>query len=147
MYGVFRKEGHSERAVFIIDKEGLIRYIDVHDISKQPSNDEIRNVLLDIDPDLKLREEKVDEGDLPEGGVVLYCTPWCPDCRKARDWLAARDIDFTEVDISKNPKAAKKVMSWAGGYRTTPTFDINGTIIVDWNETDLVEAFKTLGEN
>ena len=35
-YGVLRSEGTSERAIFIIDKEGIIRYIDVHDINKRP---------------------------------------------------------------------------------------------------------------
>ncbi len=35
-YGILRPEGISERAVFIIDKKGIIRYIDVHDINKRP---------------------------------------------------------------------------------------------------------------
>ena len=36
-YGVFRAEGGmSERAIFIIDKQGIVRYIDVHDIGEQP---------------------------------------------------------------------------------------------------------------
>jgi peroxiredoxin (alkyl hydroperoxide reductase subunit C) len=36
-YGVLRSDGVSERAVFIIDKKGVIRYIDVHDINERPS--------------------------------------------------------------------------------------------------------------
>ena len=35
-YGVLRSDGVSERALFIIDKKGIIRYIDVHDINKRP---------------------------------------------------------------------------------------------------------------
>lgn len=35
-YGVLRSNGVSERALFIIDKKGIIRYIDVHDINKRP---------------------------------------------------------------------------------------------------------------
>ncbi len=35
-YGVLRSDGVSERAIFIIDKDGIIRYIDVHDINKRP---------------------------------------------------------------------------------------------------------------
>ena len=35
-YGVLRSGGVSERALFIIDKKGIIRYIDVHDINKRP---------------------------------------------------------------------------------------------------------------
>jgi len=35
-YGVLRSNGVSERALFIIDKKGIIRYVDVHDINKRP---------------------------------------------------------------------------------------------------------------
>jgi peroxiredoxin len=35
-YGVLRSDGTSERALFVIDKKGVIRYIDVHDINKRP---------------------------------------------------------------------------------------------------------------
>ena len=35
-YGVLRSDGTTERALFVIDKKGMIRYIDVHDINKRP---------------------------------------------------------------------------------------------------------------
>jgi peroxiredoxin len=35
-YGVLRSDGVSERALFVIDKKGGIRHIDVHDINKRP---------------------------------------------------------------------------------------------------------------
>jgi len=35
-YGVLRSDGISERALFVIDKKGVIRYIDVHDINQRP---------------------------------------------------------------------------------------------------------------
>jgi peroxiredoxin len=35
-YGILRSSGVSERALFIIDKKGIIRYIDVHDINQRP---------------------------------------------------------------------------------------------------------------
>ena len=35
-FGVLRSDGTTERALFIIDKKGIIRYIDVHDINKRP---------------------------------------------------------------------------------------------------------------
>lgn len=36
-YGVLRTNGTSERALFIVDKQGTIRYIDVHDINERPN--------------------------------------------------------------------------------------------------------------
>jgi len=35
-YGVLRSDGVSERALFVIDKKGIIRYIDVHNINERP---------------------------------------------------------------------------------------------------------------
>jgi len=37
-YGVLRAEGFTERAIFIVDKKGVIRYIDIHPIGDQPKN-------------------------------------------------------------------------------------------------------------
>ena len=40
-YGVLRSDGTAERAIIIIDKKGVIRYIDVHDINERPSLESI----------------------------------------------------------------------------------------------------------
>jgi len=44
-YGVLRSNGVSERALFVIDKNGIIRYIDVHDINKRPSLENLATAL------------------------------------------------------------------------------------------------------
>jgi alkyl hydroperoxide reductase subunit AhpC len=40
-YGVLRPSGMSERAIFVVDKSGIVRYIDIHDIGEQPPTDKI----------------------------------------------------------------------------------------------------------
>lgn len=35
-FGVLRSDGTAERALFVIDKKGIIRYIDVHDVNRRP---------------------------------------------------------------------------------------------------------------
>ncbi len=45
-YGVWREaDGISERALFVVDKEGKIAYKDIHEISDQPDNEELFDVL------------------------------------------------------------------------------------------------------
>jgi peroxiredoxin (alkyl hydroperoxide reductase subunit C) len=44
-YGVLRSDGVSERALFVIDKKGSIRYIDVHDINKRPPLEDLVGAL------------------------------------------------------------------------------------------------------
>lgn len=40
-YGVLRSDGVSERALFVIDKKGIIHYIDVHNINKRPQLEDL----------------------------------------------------------------------------------------------------------
>jgi len=143
-FGVLREDGTSERALFIIDRQGIIRYVDVHDIDKQPSNDELRRAIRAVDPEVRDRPEmeEPEPVPLPHGGIVMYCTKWCPDCKNARAWLAKHNLPYTEVDITTTPGAAKQVEAWANGNRTTPTFDIDGTIVVDFDLPRLREVLK-----
>ena len=45
-FGAYRSpDGISERAVFIVDKEGKLAYTDIHDIADQPDNEDLFEVL------------------------------------------------------------------------------------------------------
>jgi len=45
-YGAYREnDGISERAIFIVDREGKLAYKDIHDISDQPDNEDLFEVL------------------------------------------------------------------------------------------------------
>jgi peroxiredoxin (alkyl hydroperoxide reductase subunit C) len=44
-YGVLRTNGVSERALFVIDRKGIIRYVDVHDINKRPPLEDLMGAL------------------------------------------------------------------------------------------------------
>ena len=45
-FGAYREgDGISERAIFIVDKEGRVAYKDIHDIGDQPDNEDLLEVL------------------------------------------------------------------------------------------------------
>jgi glutaredoxin len=145
-YGVFRDDGRSERALFIVDKEGLIRYIDIHDIDEQPDNEELFSVLRDLEPGTVLREP-VEEAVRPETPVsegaeslVLYCRPGCIDCRLARRFLDRNGIAYTEINVRADPVAEARVRKWTGGALVSPVFDIDGRIVIDFKRAELMEA-------
>jgi glutaredoxin len=144
-YGVLRTEGYSERAIFVIDRSGMICFAKIYDIDEQPENDEVLEILLDIDPSASravLQPESVEAQELPQGGIVMYCTFWCPDCRRARNWLQEHDLEFTEVNISENPTAAAQVRIWGGGFKISPTFDIDGEVILNFDKEKLLQVLK-----
>ena len=47
-YNILRAEGFTERALFVIDKQGMVRYKDIHAIGDQPRNSELFDALKKI---------------------------------------------------------------------------------------------------
>lgn len=53
--------------------------------------------------------------------VTMYTTTWCGYCFRLKKLMQREGIDFAEVDIETDAKAAEVVMSANGGNRTVPT--------------------------
>src|SRR5512140_723814 len=143
-YGVLRREGKSERALFVIDKKGVIRYVDAHDIDEQPDNQVLFAELEKLEPALAAALPKpiVVMAPEPDADVVLYCTSWCPDCRRVRALFKEKGISYVEVDIQRDRNGAKRVRGWAKGSETTPTIKVRGQVLVGYNKTKLEDALK-----
>jgi glutaredoxin len=150
MYGVLRPEGKTERAIFVIDKNCTIRYVDVHEIDDQPDNEVLFTVLAGIEkvpvppPVVTIASTSSTPASVaPQAPgqtmITMYCTAWCPACRRARAFFNQHGISVQEIDVARDREAAIRVRQWANGYETTPTFDINGTIVVNFNQTRLEE--------
>jgi glutaredoxin len=154
-YGVLRSEGHSERAIFVIDKSGFIRYIDIHDIDKQPDNDVLFGVLEQLEPRLaalwRIKAAQQEASSPPpkpapiDVDVVMYCTQWCPSCRRARAFFQQYGIRYAEIDISRDRQAARQVRGWANGNETTPTMQIKGQVVVGFDQMRVMELLGIRG--
>jgi glutaredoxin len=149
LYGVFREDGRSERALFVVDKEGIVRYVDIHDIDEQPDNEEIFKVLRQLEPNAVIPESggaetEAEPAPLGAAGrpqsVVLYCRPGCIDCRLARRFLERNGVPYTEVNVRATPEAEAQVRQWTGGPLVSPVFDIDGTIVIDFKRAELLKV-------
>jgi mycoredoxin len=69
----------------------------------------------------------------PYPTVTLYATSWCSSVQLARWYLERHGVPYTEIDIDEVPEAARRLEGWTGGYRTVPTFEIDGQVVVDFN--------------
>ena len=49
IYDVLRSEGIAERAIFVVDRKGIIKYIDIHDINEDPGINAILRTLEAIE--------------------------------------------------------------------------------------------------
>jgi glutaredoxin len=142
------REGISERAIFVIDRSGTIRYIDIHAIGERPDNEEVRKVLREIESqDAAMSAPIPAEPPTPDtvrsgDEIVLYCARWCHDCGRAKRWLEAHQLAFVELDIDYEPEARSRVKQWCDGKLITPIIDFYGTLVIDYDETKLEELLR-----
>jgi len=57
--------------------------------------------------------------------VEMYAVSWCGDCRKARDFLDDHNVEYTEINIDRDPDAAAEVVRRVG-KRAIPQLVIDG---------------------
>ena len=53
--------------------------------------------------------------------VTMYSTTWCGYCRRLKLQMDQAGIEYTEVDIERDPDAAAYVEGVNGGNQTVPT--------------------------
>lgn len=73
--------------------------------------------------------------------VKIYSTPTCPWCMKAKEFMKENKVDFTDVDVSTDQKAAQEMME-KSGQMGVPVLDIDGTIIVGFDVEKIKSALK-----
>ncbi len=73
--------------------------------------------------------------------VTIYSTPSCPWCIKTKEFLKKNKISFKDVDVSSDAKAAKKMVE-ISGQNGVPVIDIDGEIVVGFNEEKLKKLLK-----
>lgn len=73
--------------------------------------------------------------------VTVYSTPTCPWCKKAKEWLTAHKIKFSEVDVSKDEAAVEKMVG-ATGQTGVPQIEIDGEWIVGFDQEALSKKLK-----
>ncbi|RMF34602.1 MAG: NrdH-redoxin [Chloroflexi bacterium] len=64
--------------------------------------------------------------------VIIFTTPTCTYCRAAKRYLRQRGIRFKDVDVSRDPAAARDMVR-RSGQSGVPVLDIGGKIVVGFN--------------
>ncbi|MGA8417414.1 MAG: FAD-dependent oxidoreductase [Candidatus Dormiibacterota bacterium] len=59
--------------------------------------------------------------------VTVYGAPWCPDCKRAKRFLAEQRVAYEWVDIDQDAAGLRHVEELQQGGRTIPTIVFDGT--------------------
>ncbi|MCL4312957.1 MAG: glutaredoxin family protein [Actinobacteria bacterium] len=65
--------------------------------------------------------------------VLVFTTPSCPWCRKAKAYLREQHVPFREIDVSRDPSAARDLVR-RSGQMGVPVIEIDGRPIVGFDK-------------
>jgi len=56
--------------------------------------------------------------------ITMYSAGWCPDCRRVKNFLKERGVEFREVDIDQDEESEALVLRVNNGRRKVPTLKV-----------------------
>lgn len=68
--------------------------------------------------------------------VIVYSTNTCPWCTRVKDYLSYKEVKFTEINVAENREGAMEMIQ-KSGQRGVPVVDINGNIVVGFNQAEI----------
>lgn len=71
--------------------------------------------------------------------IEMYSATWCSACARARQWMSAEGISYQEIDVDRRTDAMGQ-LSVLNPRRTLPTFDIDGQVLVGFDQIALTGA-------
>jgi|TARA_Y100000310_G_scaffold344724_2_gene459060 glutaredoxin-like YruB-family protein len=74
--------------------------------------------------------------------VKVYSTKACPWCVKLKDFLKEKEVEFEDIDVGADQKAANEMVE-KSGQMGVPVTDINGTIIVGFSKDAIEKALAS----
>ena len=71
--------------------------------------------------------------------VKVYSTKTCPWCIKLKDFLKDKKIEFEDIDVGADKKAANEMVE-KSGQMGVPVTEINGQVIVGFDKEAIEKA-------
>ena len=76
--------------------------------------------------------------------VIMYTTPVCPYCVRAKRLLDRKHVPFEEIDVSRDPDLRAYMVKRSGGHMTVPQIFIGDTHVGGSDELQALEKAGTL---
>lgn len=64
--------------------------------------------------------------------VLLFTTPTCSWCRRAKRYFREKGVKFKEIDVSRDPAAARDLVRWTG-QMGVPVIRIGNQFVVGFD--------------
>ena len=71
----------------------------------------------------------------------IYSTPTCVYCKTLKGYFKKNDIDFEDIDISKDESQLQKMIK-DSGQMAVPVVDIDGEVIIGFDKQKIDALLK-----
>jgi len=75
--------------------------------------------------------------------VIVYSSPTCVWCMRAKTYLRTRGVPFRDVDVSRDPAAARNLVRRTG-QMGVPVIEVDGRPIVGFDQARIDSALGLL---
>ena len=74
--------------------------------------------------------------------VVIFSTPTCPYCKRAKDYLTRKGISYVEHNVALDRDAAKEMVK-KSGQLGVPVILIDDEVIIGFNQAQIDKILDT----
>ena len=75
---------------------------------------------------------------MPQANIVVYGAPWCPDCKRAKQFLGEQRVPYDWIDIDRDEAARAYVQQLNDGKQIIPTIVFeDGSLLVEPSNAEL----------
>lgn len=71
--------------------------------------------------------------------IKIYTTPTCVYCKMAKEFFKKNNLSYQEFNVAEDEKAREEMVH-KSGQLGVPVIDIDGKILVGFNESELKKA-------
>ena len=67
--------------------------------------------------------------------VVIYTTPTCPYCHRAKEYLSRKEIPYTDINVAADREKAKEMIQKSGQMGVPVIIIDDKEIVVGFNQS------------
>ena len=76
--------------------------------------------------------------------VTIYSTPLCSWCKKTKEFFSKHKVKYKDINVAADQKAAHDMIE-KSGQQGVPVIDIDGKIVIGFDELKLRKLLKITG--
>lgn len=70
--------------------------------------------------------------------VVIYSTPTCPICKRAKEYLSKKGVSYQDINVAADKEAAREMIH-KSGQMGVPVIFVDDKMMIGFNQAKLDE--------